>query len=490
MITARRYWLHPRVLPREVLTIVVLFWIVVVSCSYFFTGGGWNQASRFDLVRAITEQSTLSIDAYHDNTGDKALWQGHYYSDKAPGTALLAVPFAAVARHVMRAFTNQESAILMAEARTSVLVCSTIPMALATIAIYLIARRLHCGRAGAIIAACAYGLGTPAWAYGTFFWGHALAAACLILGFGAVLEVERTDTLQPRAGLCLLIGVLLGWAVITEFTAAIPAVILGLLLLVRRPRRAPGQFRRRSFYRSLYVALGAIGPLAGLGVYNQLAFGSPWHLGYSSVQGFDMSQGFFGITSPDLEVLRKITIGKERGLLLLSPVLVLAPFGLFRLMRKPELRIAGIVMASIFLYYLLLNASYKYWDGGFSYGPRHVAAGLPFLCIGLAARSMRTRAGMFMLGPLALVSVLLTLLAVCTHPMTPPVNWPLLDIFLPAIRESRLSQNSDSFFNSGPTPSFNWGQLLGLHGTMSLAPLLLFWLLAGSALLWINRREA
>ena len=84
---------------RAVLIAVVAF----VSYAYFYEGGGWNQNSRFDLVRAILDEHTLRIDAYHENTGDKALYQGHYYSDKAPGQALLAVPAAAASRPLLRA---------------------------------------------------------------------------------------------------------------------------------------------------------------------------------------------------------------------------------------------------------------------------------------------------------------------------------------------------------------------------------------------------
>ena len=77
--------------------------VLFVSYAYFYAGGGWNQNSRFDLIRAIIEQGTLRIDAYHENTRDKAFFRGHYYSDKAPGLALLAVPIVAVARPVLRA---------------------------------------------------------------------------------------------------------------------------------------------------------------------------------------------------------------------------------------------------------------------------------------------------------------------------------------------------------------------------------------------------
>src|SRR4051794_14448005 len=72
------------------------------SYAYFYQAGGWNQNSRFALVRAILERHTLQIDAYQLHTGDRAFWQGHYYSDKAPGASLLAVVPVALARGVDR----------------------------------------------------------------------------------------------------------------------------------------------------------------------------------------------------------------------------------------------------------------------------------------------------------------------------------------------------------------------------------------------------
>src|ERR1700747_1374855 len=77
---------------------VLLGGITFLSVIYFYEGGGWNQNSRFDLLRAIVERHTLQIDAYQQNTGDKAHFAGHYYSEKAPGLVFLAVPFALVAR--------------------------------------------------------------------------------------------------------------------------------------------------------------------------------------------------------------------------------------------------------------------------------------------------------------------------------------------------------------------------------------------------------
>lgn len=472
---------------------IVLFVVILVSCNYFFTGGGWNQASRFDLVRAIVDKGTLTIDGYDGNTGDKAEWHGHVYSDKAPGTALLAVPFVAVTKQVARKLTSDQNAILMAEAHVALLVCASIPTAFASLAIFLIARLLACACWASALAALSYGLGTPAWAYGTFFWGHALSASCLILAFAAALKSAhlqksaRLPLSRLRIMLNLMVGLCAGWAVITEFTAAVPAAILAILVLSYSWRLG----FRQCMADAGFMALGALGPIMLLGIYNQLAFGSPLHLGYSSVVGFEgMKEGIFGITYPTFDRLNKILIGKERGLLLLSPVLILAPIGLCKLIRDRTRHAAGIVATCIFTYYLLLNASYYYWDGGFSYGPRHLAAGLPFLCVGLAIPWWNTRIGTFTVKALALISVALTLAAVATHPMTPHVTWPLTEIFFPGINEAHLSQNNSPFFNSGATPAVNWGEIAGLHGLLSLVPLLLFWQSAAMVWNYIQRRQS
>ena len=81
---------------------MVLGVALFASYAYFYQAGGWNQNARFALVRAILERHTLQIDAYQSHTGDKALWQGHYYSDKAPGASLLALGPVAVARGISR----------------------------------------------------------------------------------------------------------------------------------------------------------------------------------------------------------------------------------------------------------------------------------------------------------------------------------------------------------------------------------------------------
>ena len=55
-----------------------------------------NPTSRALPVLTIYEEGRYAIDTYEKSTMDKSYVNGHYYSDKAPGAALTAVPFAFV----------------------------------------------------------------------------------------------------------------------------------------------------------------------------------------------------------------------------------------------------------------------------------------------------------------------------------------------------------------------------------------------------------
>jgi hypothetical protein len=68
--------------------------IVLVGLSYatLIQSFSWNQTSHYDLIRSL-DQDRTTIDQYQQNTGDKAYYKGHWYSARAPGLALFALPF-------------------------------------------------------------------------------------------------------------------------------------------------------------------------------------------------------------------------------------------------------------------------------------------------------------------------------------------------------------------------------------------------------------
>src|SRR5215218_10655666 len=75
---------------------LILLFLVLICYSYFIQIEGWNQDSRMALIMSVVHHHQLNIDPYEERTGDKALYNGHYYSDKAIGTAVFGVPVYAV----------------------------------------------------------------------------------------------------------------------------------------------------------------------------------------------------------------------------------------------------------------------------------------------------------------------------------------------------------------------------------------------------------
>jgi hypothetical protein len=94
--------IHWRQAPGATIPLAWLVFIVLfLTYAYFSFDPGWNGWSRMDLTRALVEDRTTRIDRFHNNTGDKSYFRGHYYSDKDPGLSLLAVPAYATYRAVL-----------------------------------------------------------------------------------------------------------------------------------------------------------------------------------------------------------------------------------------------------------------------------------------------------------------------------------------------------------------------------------------------------
>src|SRR5690242_2762920 len=136
-----------------------VFALLLFSFAYFYQAGGWNENTRFDLVRAIVEDHTIAIDRYHGNTGDKASYEGHYYSDKAPGLSLFAVPLYAIVRLFSGLFATEHDFVVFATYVVTVLTVGVAGAATGVL-VYRAGRRLGATPTGALLACTGYGLGT------------------------------------------------------------------------------------------------------------------------------------------------------------------------------------------------------------------------------------------------------------------------------------------------------------------------------------------
>ncbi len=472
-------------------TAILLAAVLFASYAYFYEAGGWNQNSRFALVRAILEEHTLQIDSYKDHTGDRALWNGHYYSDKAPGTSLLAVPTVAIARLGARMVGVPPESMpgVIWTSYIATIATAGLCTVAAALAVFWLSIGWGASRRAAVFAASAYGLATPAWCYAVVFVGHNVTAGCLMLAFMAATWLPAAE--RHRTSLAWTIGVLCGIAVLSEFPAAVPVSLIVLLTaagLFARSRQSAWPLLAR------VVAGGAVVAMVLL-AYNAAAFDSPFRLGYGSEDNSEgtamLERGLFGITRPTFHVAYEVLLGEYRGLLPIAPLCAVAPIGLFLLGRDKARRRAVLAAAAIALAYVLLNLSYHFWEGGWFFGPRHLVPGLPFLALGLAPLWDRWRT----IGRVFLIAGWLwgagiTLVAVSTTPQPPSdVMAPVAELLWPAFAEGDLSLNDQSFVDFASDgarlrhqpeqhDAWNVGELIGLRGLLSLAPLIALWLIA------------
>jgi hypothetical protein len=465
--------------------------VAFLSFIYFYEGGGWNQNSRFDLVRAIVERRTLQIDAYHENTQDKAHFKGHYYSDKAPGLVFLAVPFGLAARRGLRlAGVDPESP--RGEIALSYIVSAAsvaLPTALAGVCLFFLGLRFGGGSSGAGFGALVVCLGTPIWAYASLFWAHALVGACLIFAFASALKLRDSQSARGDFLWALAAGLAAGWATVTEYPAAPASAMLAFLALSQAWGR--GAAARRRVVAG--VGLGAAFCMVVLLAYLHAAFGAfrPSYAYYDPNSfSFMQQQGYMGLTYPHPDRLLKLLFGCSRGLFFASPVLLAAPVGLWWLWKQKTYVAAALVAAAIALYYFLFNASFYWWKAGQTFGPRYAGASIPFLGVGLAvAWGRATPVWRRVLLVVAFCSVFVALMAVSTtSQLSIQDSCPLLHSVWPQFWSGQMAANHESVLTVAEAGSgasygaFNLGQMAGLHGLAGLIPLFGMWVVA--ALLW------
>jgi len=354
-------------------------------------------ANRTALALALLKDGTVRIDPYRKFSDDICHREKHYYCDKAPGATFVSFPFIAAAYYGLTAIgkTDFDSfrpvgaplppgvprspsvdfQLLILAGSVGV----SLGGALAVAVLYALGTLLGASRHTAVLVALFLGFGTMFSLWSTVLMGHALSGALLLFGLcGAVYLLDAGSRLSPKIG-WFGVGVLLAYSFWVEYTAAIPACLVGFLIL-SLARRQGFSLQRIATLTSLMV-LGAVPVAVCFCVYNTLAYGSPLSLGYQYSDNFPrMQEGVYGITLPDFVVLLKTIFHSKYGILWYSPALILFPYFVVDNIVKDRNRELNIACFLIVAYYFLVNASYAYWPQTY-FGPRHCTPCLPFAVI-------------------------------------------------------------------------------------------------------------
>lgn len=364
-----------------------------------------NEFSRWAAAVALVEFQSFEVSRLLPLLGpgleDLSESRGGVFSNKAPGPLLLAIPTYFASRLVG---ARPDAENIRFTLFTMRVVGASVPVVILALTFLWSARKLGASpdRQREVVAMLLFA--SPLFAYGLLFFSHALVAACL---FGSWTLLFLRD---PGFRVDLAAGALMGWAVLSEYPAAIPAAVLAGCAVFRGLRRL------------LPIALGGIPFALMLGGYNWLCFGSPFELssGHERLEAFRSmaGAGVFGVGLPSLRILASLLLDPSKGLLVFSPILLLSAAG-WGALRSSLPRPALVALALTPLSLVLFYSGYPNWHGGWTVGMRYLVPALPFLFFPLTVRRVSR------LEPvLAGWSVAAVMLTALVFPFVPP-SFPL-----------------------------------------------------------------
>ena len=414
-------------------------------------------ASRLDLLHALAKDYKVAIDRYAANTPDKAKWHNHYYSDKAPGTVVLAFPaFAAGARSSK--FLGVPLDSTKGWLISSWVACAgsmAILTGLGGAALFAwLSRRVPPRHA--LVTTLALFLGAAPLPYATMLFSHSMVVGLIAIAIWAMekqkdLREERTEaggqrTADRASAECgarsadygvrqwlkanqwdLVAGHCCGWALASEYTAGLVVVGLFIWLLTSGWRRA------------IPFCLASIPPLLLIPAYSYACFHNPFILPYSLQASFPaMKEGLYAIKWPNPETAYNLLFSPTRGLFFWTPFLVMAGVGYWKLIQSNP-RLFWFTYAIPLLQIIVISGRTWDWQAGFTLGPRYLAPILPLMALPCALGVQRLpKIGI----TLAAYSILITTLATLTDACPDySIYNPLTELHIPLFLKGVFSPN-------------------------------------------------
>ena len=243
--------------------------------------------------------------------------------------------------------------------------------ALAAALLFLILARAGIPAAAAAGTSLIVALGTPLFAYSSWFFSEPLAAAILLAAAFAIFsgDCSAPVPVERAATGGLLLGVAL-WVRPTH-VIAVPVFLLAILARERGRGIAPA------------CAVAAVSGMFGAAYLfrNQVLFGNFFDFGYPATAEGGKHLNTF--ETPFITGLFGFLLSPGKSLFLFAPPLLVALPGVVRLARRDRglAVLAGVAPIG----YLLFYARYTQWEGGYSFGPRYLLPAIPLACLGLGA---------------------------------------------------------------------------------------------------------
>ncbi len=392
-----------------------------------------NTASRYALLSAAVDYGTLNIDASHNDTIDGAEWNGHYYSNKAPGASFLGIPV----YWILRNLTSLKESRPMAWLDMYIIrvVTTTLLFALLGVVMYRLAKFCGAFPRQAFLMVIAYGFGSIALLHATMFSGHQIAASLSFFSFALLVRFSSNDRTAwvENWGYGFLTGLLAGWAVITDYTAIVIAICLAMYAIASR---------LNARFKAGFI-LGACVCMIILAAYNMACFGNLFSFSYAHLahEKFRVgaSHGILGIGFPQTGAMVNLLFSPSRGIFFIMPVLFLSFRGIAYMIIRQKFQREAILISAVFIFSFLFVAGFYGWHGGWSFGPRYLVPMLPFLAFPIAFLNWRP----YLFWPLFVLSCAQVVFPVICVPHVPDlIANPIVELIIPCMSYGYTALNA------------------------------------------------
>lgn len=328
-----------------------------------------NVISRALPLQSLVTHGSFDITEHRTMTMDKANIQGRYFSDKAPLPMLIVVPFYATLNYfgALGSFGFFER--LSIGIGIGGFLAGVIPFVIAmTLCLRELIENQILGLRKAVLLSTLPFYGSYLFVFSGGYFNHLLAASLMLIALCSL-----------RSRYFMAAGTFASLACMSEYSIAFLCLCWALVLWRREMKIEP----------LLKFTAGAVPAAIAILCYNASTTGDPFVFLYKYSEMPATRSATYGFGFPTWQSLWGLTLGPKVGLFLYVPALL--PIGLV-VLRKLHVRWSDVgwpqilneLSKSYLVFpmagYFLLISGYAVWDGGVSFGPRHLTV-VAMLCL-------------------------------------------------------------------------------------------------------------
>jgi hypothetical protein len=352
---------------------------VVLSAYYLDIWPTPNPVSRALPVLTFSQNRTLQIDKYANETIDKSKVGDHFYSDKAPLPTMLLIPVYEFMKlvHLDRVSAttgknfpvyiwrpnglNDGRELTFTEIIPALIAGSfllgSIPFAGILLLSFSALNKSGWRLSPVWLVMFAF-YGSFVFVYSGTFFNHVFAGFLLLISY-----------IKLKEGGYLLSGLFLGLAFLSEYTVFVAAPVWLVLILINH----------RNWKHALHFVLGLAPSVIAIMIYNWQIAGSPFTAlnAYHAHDNYQKLSRFYGLSLPSLDAIWGLSFSGTMGIFIFAPVLCIIGFLFIKRILSDRSSVEAVKANSLTWFGILFFfaiASFFTWWGGWSYGPRYLAA--------------------------------------------------------------------------------------------------------------------